>query len=181
MGGIINNVYIAVPEQLASGVGGTWVILGSTTLTGTATSIDFSSIGGYTSYMLLIWTKDSNNVGGHTVGIRCNADTGANYRDCWIKSDGTNVTTGKHDAAASPAYHYCTAVGQNERSYSQYMISNAVAGEYKSITGYGGQTNYQWYSSNGIWVNTSDLIDQITVISTANMAANSKVILLGSI
>jgi len=180
MGGRLKNTYIGSSSQIASGIGGTWAILGSSTLTAEASSIAFTGLSGYTTYMLLIYTIDSNNAGGHTVGIRCNADTGTNYRDTWIKSDGTNVTTGKHDAAASPTYVYCTAVGQNERSYTTAWVSNSAATQYKPVIAFGGQTNYQTLTTSGQWVNNTDSITGVSVVSTANMEVGSKVILLGS-
>jgi hypothetical protein len=179
MGGRLKNTYIGSASQIASGIGGTWGIVGSTTLAAPATSITFSGLSGYTSYQMLVYVKDNANAGGSTLSMRFNGDAGNHYEGVWTLSTGIAVTTGRFTTGADTAIPI-NAQGQSERSYSSIFISNASATEAKPVVSVGGQTLWQQWIIAGGWSNQTDNITSIAILNSANMGAGTKVILLGS-
>jgi len=147
-----------------------WTELASSTISGTPTSVSFTSISSIYSKLLINWQKVLMDSTPATVGIRFNNDSGSNYAFTYSyfssniyyltgNGDDTRIGTGQFD--------------QVNESTGFLLIENAND-IYKKITyanNNGSATNLA-FQGQGNWINAT-AIDRIDLVSTANFGSGT--------
>lgn len=140
--------------------GNTYVALASTTLTGTASSIDFTSISSaYTDLILVCFIQDS----GGASYIRINGDSGSNYSRNIVYGSGSSAAAYRDSGTTIPAG------GQASPNFAPqifHFMNYSNTGIYKTVLYR--QNEAANFISAGVstWRSTS-AINQITLNATS--------------
>lgn len=154
----------------------TYTPIASTTLTGTSTSVVFSSIPATYRDLILVceyFTTD-NNSGTRNTGLRINSDTGGNYNRVYAYGDGSSAASASESSVDNFKTNIIFNFNTGNRLVTIFNIMDYVATDkHKSVlyrsqlmgTGQGATE-----MSAGRWANTS-AVTSLTFFSTTNSLA----------
>jgi len=175
------GTYIVDGSVTYSKLGGAaklWEVLADTTLGSAAATIDFSSIAtGYKMFKLIV-SAGNSGAAQVSIGLRFNADAGANYAYTFLRTVGSTVT-GNTITGATEMYFWHAENSATQMCPGEIIIYN-VAADQKTASGFGGWPAGSVHLASGKWSDTTNEINQITlVLSSNNFVAGSRAILLG--
>jgi len=166
--------------QLPSGSVGGWVELGRTTLGGTGSTIDVSSISDKRYYMVLTnIIMNSSGGGGFRVG-NSSIDTGTNYANRFSINGGADATGTSYTLVEDSP----TTFGGNQNNVmyiANYSSKEKLFINHQARNNTAGATNAPTrFESVAKWTNTSNPIDIMRYYAQAgNFASGSEVVVLG--
>jgi hypothetical protein len=156
----------------------TYEPIATTTLTTSASSVTFSSIGsGYTDLVLVINAAASTLA---NTGLRFNSDSGSNYSSTILAGDGS----------AAGSFRYSNAT-YGQINYYGYLETTRIVNQVVHIMNYSNSTTYKSYlgrannTSNGtdatvgIWRNTNAITSVSFVLNTGTISSGSTFSLYG--
>lgn len=150
--------------------GATYTPIASTTLSGTATSVTFSSIGSYTDIVFIYSGTATDQI---NIGLQFNSDTGSNYSYTRMYGDGSSATS---DRTTNFSYAGFGIIG-TAQSTAIANIMNLQNSAYKTVLGRGNSGLYvSGYASE--WRSTS-AITSITVTGGGTFNSGSVFTLYG--
>lgn len=131
----------------------TYEPISSTTISGTAATVTFSSIPGtYTDLVLIV--EGQNSAGGNSnLWIRLNSDTGANYSVTYFQGDGSSITSSafsRSDSYANIGKMATSSRTLNKLDFLNYSDTNSAKsflcryGDASVVTGFASC----WWNSN---------------------------------
>jgi hypothetical protein len=173
--GLGNSLQTA--QASGGGAVGGWVELARTTLGSTSTTIDVSSIPDKRYYQVLL---DFPRSGTSQCGMRINNDSGSNYSRRYTYN-GASDSTGTSETSFD-----FTGNGSSTNNFSIMHIAN-LAGKEKLIMnqihegGSAGAGNIgDRREQVSKWANTSNALDQLTaIVSANNYASGAEMVVLG--
>ena len=157
------------------------VLIDSTTLTGTATSVSFTSIPtGYKKFILIgDFVDDSTDIA--SAVLRLNNDSGGNYSYSTLSWNGSAVAGA--NATAQTGFQCGSISNVQDNSHIEVSISNHTETMTKGIVSthaIGRTTNDSFIQIvSGVWHNTADEISRVDFIVDNNMAVGSTFALYG--
>lgn len=154
----------------------TYTPIASTTLTGTALSVVFSSIPATYRDLILVceyFTTD-NNSGTRNTGLQINSDTGGNYNRVYVAGDGSSVYTANESSVDNFKTNIIFNFNTGNRLVTIFNIMDYVATDKHKSVLYRSQlmatTQGATEMSAGRWANTS-AVTSLTFFSTTNSLA----------
>lgn len=118
--------------------------------------------------------------------FRINNDSGANYAKQYLSANAASVAGARGTGGASWQLDGLSAIKGSNVGMFVMEISKPVAGEVARATWRFGYMNndatalIQYEAGAGEWTNTADLINRLDMLSNANFAAGTRVLLYGS-
>lgn len=148
--------------------GSTYTPIATTTLSGTATSLDFTSISGSYTDLILVIVGKSNTTDQYF--CRFNSDTGTNYSDTRLGGNGTSAASDRHSGVTQITLSwrgYPTNTAGESVGIFQFMnYSNSTT--YKTVLSRTNTASLGVDAVVGLWRSTA----AITTISVTVGAAN---------
>lgn len=86
--------------------GSTYTPIATTTLGSAATTIDFTSISGSYTDLVLVLSYAQNGGTARWVTARVNSDSGTNYSNTRIEGNGTSASSGRDSTQSSAGLHF---------------------------------------------------------------------------
>ena len=150
----------------------TYEPIATNTLTGTSTSVSFTSIPG--TYTDLVLVANGSFSAGSGIDTQFNSDTGTNYSRTRVYGDGTSALSGRStDATAISSGYFGTS-----QSVTTIQIMNyANTTTYKTLLARGSAASNQVVATVGLWRSTA-AITSIT-LSGGTFASGSTFTLYG--
>ena len=184
--GILNS-------QAAGGGGGAYELLESTTLTSSANTITFSSLGSYSDYKHLQIRYSARSTSANTnngLSMQFNGDTGSNYTFHRIQALTSSVDAyGRPSASTSLSTGRITGGNAQASAFGSGLIDVLDFGStqrYKTVRTLNGFANtagagYLISLSSGAWLNANAItsIEFKAESGSVNFAAGSSFILIG--
>lgn len=155
-----------------------WVKIDSTTLESAAASVTFSSgLSGYKFFRLTAYFAKDGTVG--EVRIRFNGDTGTNYAAQRVYAQSTSVSGQR--VTGQTSLDLSMNIGANNVASASILVAKPAASLKAQVTWqHGVAVSPSLGLLGGEWNNTSELIDEITLLSSsANFAAGTSILLEG--
>lgn len=112
----------------------TYIALSNTTLSGTATSITFSSIPDSYRDLVLVVTGRVNDY--DWLSMQFNSDTGSNYSYVFMLGDGANSSSGSNTTTRAWFGRFSSGAGKISTSFANIMDYSAT-NKHKTILGSG--------------------------------------------
>ncbi len=154
--------------------GATYEPLATTTLTGTQATIDFTSISGsYTDLIIALYSQNAAATTGTRTGLmKLNSDSGANYNYTSLAGNGTSATTSKATSQTGGIF-YAELVrngnGANMFGFARIQLFN-----------YAGSTKKTILSESSADLNGSGLVNRIVGLWNSTAAITSISLIGGS-
>jgi len=140
----------------------TFIPLATSTLSSTATQLNFTSISGsYTDlFMVVNWKSASNNIDYPTfwVGAGNSIDTGSNYSANHFEAGSTGVAVYSYDNATNTTLPYGQAIDSPNYAYmSVWLMDYSATNKYKTMIADYRTDKVNWQSGVGTatWRNTA--------------------------
>jgi hypothetical protein len=156
--------------------GQTYVPIATTTLGSAAASYTFSSIPSTYTDLIIIGVGLTTGGSAGSVKFNFNSDTGTNYSETYVKSDGTSATSSR-DTNLSGLY--ATWLDTTQSNFISHIMNYANTTTYKTVLARTNRTGTDVYAAVGLWRNTSAINSiQLTGAGTT-LAAGSTFTLYG--
>ena len=167
----------------ASGGGGSYESIATTTAAGGETSITFSSIAGTYASLQIRGIMQRNAAAAMNLAFRFNSDTGANYASHWLYGDGATVTA---TGASAATYALSVEMPSNTANTLGAFITDihdyASTTKNKTIRTFGGYDKNGSGKSqlnSGLWVSTAAVTSVTLYFLGDALAAGSTFALYG--
>ena len=156
----------------------TYVALATTTLSGTASSVTFSSISG--SYRDLVLVVDCEATSNLDVGVRYNGDTGSNYSYVLMRGTSSGTSSGA-TGSSDRIYLGTTALSTDNRgTYILQVMDYSATDKHKTSLH---RTNYNDTAIVGAfaarWANTNAITSLEVFAHTSSFKVGSTFSLFG--
>lgn len=162
--------------------------IATTSLSSSASSVEFTSIGaGYSHLQLRLTTRNTiGNLGEYSpVQIQFNSDTGTNYSYHYLTGNGSTVGKG---AGTSKTIIWSALVGAGNTASAFNagvidILDYANTNKYKTVRTLSGIDNNgsgELFYTSGLWMSTSAITSiKLTLPSSGNFTSNSHFALYG--
>ena len=154
----------------------TYTPLANLTLTGSAASVTFSSIGqGFRDLRLIVsGTTTTSTV--DALSVRLNADTGSNYSFVYATGDGSTASSGGTTTTSASV----GLIGTSQSVSTVDFLDYSATDKHKTMLGRGNTPGWGTRMNAARWANTS-AVTSILVFTEANLnfAAGSTFALYG--
>lgn len=157
----------------------TYSLIASTTASGSANSVTFSSITG--TFTDLVIVLNTGNGANSDVRIRLNSDTGSNYSRTALTGNGSTASSFRN---SSQTYIEVDSNGFSSTSIQQNIILNILdysnATTYKTVLSRANNASYGTDAIVGLWRSTSAITSiEVYNSNSSNWLANSTFKLYG--
>ena len=168
---------LGILNSQVSAAGGSYELISSQILTGSASSVTFSSIPSDFKHLQVRYVANSNRSGVTEMKINLNGDTGSNYAWHFLYGDGSSVASTAQTSRTSGYFGYTGNNSTQALSFGPGVVdildySNTSKNTtLRALTGSTtGINNIGLYSN--LWINTA----AVTTIALAPFSANDWVI-----
>ena len=156
----------------AGGGGAAFELISTQVLTGSASSVTFSSIPATYKHLQIRAVTKVGDAGSSGVDVRLNSDSGTNYRTHYLI--GTGSTVFSSDAGAGTSMGLATTAGNNTTSAFGAWVLDAL--DYantaknttlRTLSGFTESGYQQIRLASGLWVNTS-AVTSVTLLPVSS-------------
>lgn len=166
----------------AAGAGvatGTYELISTTVLGGTAASVTFSNLGDYSStYKHLQLRVAGNNTTSGAWRFRLNADTGNNYSYHLLYGNGTSALSANATSQSSGYFGFATANTNVAAGAVMDILNFASTTNNKTTKSLNGDVNFNVIFASSAWYSTA-AVTSLTLLANVNFVTGSRFSLYG--
>jgi hypothetical protein len=160
-------------------VAGTYELISTTILGGTASSVTFSNLGDYSStYKHLQLRVAGNNTTSGAWRFRLNGDTGNNYSYHLLFGNGSSVASVNGTSESSGYFGFATANANVSAASVMDILDFASTTKNKTTRTLNGDVNFNVILASSAWYST-DAVTSLTLLANVNFVTGSRFSLYG--
>lgn len=157
----------------------TYTPIATTTLGADAANIDFTSISGTYTDIILVITGNSTNANAGSLYVRVNGDSGTNYSNTQVYGDGTTAASTRNSNTNNANGLGITGTSQSPSVGIAHFMNYANTTTYKTFLFRNNMYNAEASASAALWRSTS-AINRITLSHpSSNIKAGTTATLYG--
>ena len=142
--------------------GATYTPLSTTTLGSAAANVNFSSISGsYTDLIIIVYINGFSSTA--ECGLQFNGDTGTNYSRTYMVGDSVSVRSARTSNATNVTVSANTT---NKEQFSAHIMNYSNATTYKTVLSRSDEGGSSTKATVGMWRNTN-AITSILIVPTS--------------